>query len=68
MTPENPETDWWATARMIVNGAPAGTPLPTVAHQPREHSVPCQGCRTPTWDRSAICADCQLAAELHHTS
>jgi len=55
------EIDWWATARMIVNGDPAGTPLPARAleHQPREHPVPCQGCRTMTWARDALCSVCR---------
>jgi hypothetical protein len=28
-------------------------------HQPRDHSVPCQSCRRPTFDFHAICDRCR---------
>lgn len=28
-------------------------------HQPREHSVPCQWCRRPTWNYNAVCDVCK---------
>lgn len=36
-------------------------------HQPREHTVPCSYCGTPTWDHHAVCARCRPAEtfELH---
>jgi hypothetical protein len=51
------DVDWWVVARQIVAGEPPGTPL--AQHQPREHPVPCQGCRAMTWNRSALCGACE---------
>ena len=33
-------------------------------HQPREHDVPCQKCRFPTWNIDAICDACRARAAL----